>query len=317
MCYMLIQYILCSYFPSMNSSSDEASEISESEIEDYVAKSYVRLKAEKLKVKVLDGCYRCPFCLGKRQDFRHNDLLQHASGISTSNRKAKVKAKHEALVKYLKDDLADASNSSPQLTIVKQDSPKAEQADLFVWPWMGIIVNIPTELRNGKYVGESGNRLKGQLSAFNPLKVHSLWNFKGFTGNAVVDFSKDWIGFKNAMAFENYFEADHCGKSDWVENETHGSGIYGWVARADDYNSGGPIGDHLRKNGDLKTVGDITEQKSRKRSKLVQDLATRIEVKKKHIEELECKYNETSLSLDKIMEERDKLHESYDNGAFY
>lgn len=302
----------------MNSSSDETSEISDSEIEDYVAKSYGRLKAEKLTVIVSDGCYRCPFCLGKKtQDYRYRDLFQHASGISASNRKAKVKANHEALVKYLKNDLADASNSSTQLNIVKQDPPKAEQTDLFVWPWMGIIVNMPTEFRGGRYVGESGNSLKKQLSTFNLLKVHSLWNFKGFTGNAVVDFSKDWTGFKNAMAFENHFDATHCGKSDWVEKESHGSEIYGWVARADDYNSGGSIGDHLRKNGDLKTAGDIAQQESRKTSKLVQDLATRIEVKKKDIEELECKYNETSLSLDKMMEERDKLHESYNNGAFH
>ncbi|KAI0519151.1 hypothetical protein KFK09_006592 [Dendrobium nobile] len=298
----------------MDSSSDETSEISDSEIDDYEAKTYVQLKTEKLKVKVSDGSYKCPFCLGKkRQDYLYKDLLQHASGISTSNRKAKVKANHQALVKFLKNDLANTSNSSPQLMIVKQGPSKAKQPDQFVWPWMGIVVNIPTEFRNGKYVGESGNRLKGQLSRFNPLKVHALWNFKGFTGNAVVDFSKDWTGFKNAMAFENHFDADHFGKRDWVEKDNHGPGIYGWVARADDYNSGGPVGDHLRKNGDLKTVGDITEEESRKTSKLVQDLATRIEVKKKHIEELEGKYNETTLSLDKMMEERDKLHESYNS----
>lgn len=301
----------------MNSSSDEASEISDSEIEDYAAKSYVRLKEENLKVKVSDGCYRCPFCLGKRQDYRYIDLFQHASGISASTRKAKVKANHEALVKYLKNDLGDASNSSSQPMIVKQDPPKAKQDGLFVWPWMGIVVNIPTEFRNGKYVGESGTRLKKDLSMFNPLKVHTLWNYRGFTGNAVVDFGKDWTGFKNALEFENHFVAGHCGKSEWVEKESHGSELYGWVARADDYNSGGTVGDHLRKNGDLKAVGDIAEQESRKTSKLVQDLEMRIEVKKKHIEELECKYNETSLSLDKIMEERDKLHESYNNGAVH
>ncbi|XP_020577471.1 factor of DNA methylation 5-like [Phalaenopsis equestris] len=298
----------------MNSSSDETSEISDSEIDDYEAKSYLQLKTEKLNIKVSDGSYRCPFCLGKkRQFYQYKDLLQHASGIGASNRKAKVKADHHALVKYLKNDLANTSNPSPQLMIVEQDPPKAEQADQFVWPWMGIVVNIPTEFRNGKYVGESGNRLKEQLSRFNPLKVHSLWNFRGFTGNAVVDFSKDWTGFKNAMAFENHFEADHFGKRDWIEKDRHGSGIYGWVARADDYHSGGPIGDHLRKNGDLKTVSDITGEELRKKSILAQVLATQVESKKKHIEELESKYNEKSISLDKMMEERDKLLESYNN----
>ncbi|KAK8935427.1 hypothetical protein KSP39_PZI013393 [Platanthera zijinensis] len=301
----------------MESSSDETSDSSDCKIDDYEAESYLQLKTEKLQVKISDSSYRCPFCpRKKKQDYQYKDLLQHASGVgasNSSNRKAKEKANHMALVKFLKNDLNGTPTPSQQLLITKQDTPKMKEPDQFVWPWIGVIVNIPAELKNGKYVGESGNRLKEQLSKFSPLKVHALWNFRGFTGNAVVDFGKDWTGFRNAVAFENHFDADHFGKKDWAEKDVPGPGLYGWVARADDYNSCGPIGDHLRKNGDLKTVGDITEEESRKTSKLAQELATQIEFKKKHIEELEFKYNETSLSLNKSMEERDSLHESYNN----
>lgn len=301
----------------MESSSDEASDSSDCEIDDYEAKSYLQLKTEKLQVKISDSSYRCPFCpRKKKQDYQYKDLLQHASGVGTShgsNRKAKEKANHMALVKFLKNDLNGTPNPSQQLLITKQDPPKTKETDQLVWPWKGVIVNMPAELKNGKYVGESGNRLKQQLAKFSPLKVHALWNFRGFTGNAIVDFGKDWTGYRNASAFENSFDADHFGKKDWAEKDVPGPGLYGWVARADDYNSCGPIGDHLRRNGDLKTVGDLIEQESRKTSKLAEELATQIEAKKKHIEELEFKYNETTLSLNKSMEERDSLHESYNN----
>nr|XP_029120682.1 protein INVOLVED IN DE NOVO 2 isoform X2 [Elaeis guineensis]XP_029120683.1 protein INVOLVED IN DE NOVO 2 isoform X2 [Elaeis guineensis] len=296
----------------MNYSSEEESEISESEIDDYEEKFYLHLKDGKLKVKNTDSIYKCPFCAGKKkQDYNYKDLLQHANGVGTSNRKAKVKAKHLALARYLKNDLAEASSSSMQLMIVQHHPFKPKDEDQFVWPWMGILVNVPTEYKNGRYVGESGNRLKEQLSRFNPLKVHALWNYRGHTGNAIVDFNKDWTGFKDAMAFENYYDAQHLGKRDWNERRHQGTEIYGWVARAVDYNSTGPIGDHLRKNGDLKTVNDLTTEETRKTDKLVANLASQIEVKNKHLQELECKYNETTLSLDRMMEDRDKLLRAY------
>lgn len=298
---------------SMDYSSEEASDICDSEIGDYEAKSYQLLKSGKFKVKNEDNTFKCPFCVGrKKQDYRHNELLQHAAGLGGSNREAKVKANHRALAKFLKAELADAAGPSKQLILIEQDPPsKTKQDDQFVWPWMGILVNVPTEWRNGRQVGESGNRLKEQLSSFNPLKVIPLWNYRGHTGKAIVDFSKDWTGLKDAMSFENHFDAKCFGKKDWYETKDPGPDIYGWVARADDYNSKGPVGEYLRKNGDLKSVTDLSKEESRKTDKLVANLANQIEVKNKHLQELECKYNESTNSLDKMMEERDRLLQSY------
>jgi len=297
----------------MDYSSGEASDISDSDIEDYEAKSYSHLTTRKLKVKISEGIYRCPFCLGKKkQDYQYKDLLQHATGVGASNnRRAKLKATHLALSKFLKNDLVDSAGPSLQLMVVEPPKPKE---DKFVWPWMGVIVNIPTELVNGKYVGESGTRLKEQLSRFNPVKVHTLWTPRGHTGTAIVDFNKDWIGFKDAMAFENHFESERFGKKDWYRSTHHQFDIYGWIAKADDYESVGPIGEHLRKNGDLKTVSDLSNEEHRKKDKLVANLANEIEVKNKHLHELEFKYNQTSLSLDNMMAEKDRLQQAHNRG---
>ncbi|XP_020274806.1 factor of DNA methylation 5-like [Asparagus officinalis] len=296
----------------MDSSGGEASEISDSEIDEYEDKSYKCLKSGELKVQISDNSYKCPFCTGKKkQDYRYKELFQHANAIGTSsNRGAKVKAKHRALANYMKNDI-DETSSSLQLMVVAPEPPEPAGEDIFMFPWMGILVNVPTEWKDGRYVGGSGTKLKEQLSRFHPLKVTPLWNYRGHTGNAIVSFSKDWSGFKDAMAFENNFETKHLGKNDWYEKKHHSPEIYGWVARAHDYNSGGPVGEFLQKNGDLKTITDLTNEESRKTDKLVANLANEIEIKNKHLQDLECKYNQTNLSLDKAMEEKEALLQAY------
>jgi hypothetical protein len=92
--------------------------------------------------------------------------------------------------------------------------------------------------------------------------------------------------------------------------------MYGWVARADDHRCQGPIGDHLQKNGDLKTVADLENEGSRKTDKLVANLASQIDVKNKHVQELELKYNETTISLERMMEQKDQLLHSYNEGIY-
>jgi len=48
----------------MDNTSGEASEISDSEIDEYENKSYNSLKMGELKVKISDNSYKCPFCAG-------------------------------------------------------------------------------------------------------------------------------------------------------------------------------------------------------------------------------------------------------------
>ncbi|KAH9751889.1 hypothetical protein KPL71_014485 [Citrus sinensis] len=68
-----------------------------------------------------------------------------------------------------------------------------------VWPWIGIVVNIPTGRgEDGQSVGESLSKLRDEL-----IRV------------CLVEFKKNWPGLHNAMAFEKAYEADHHGKKDW------------------------------------------------------------------------------------------------------
>lgn len=196
-----------------------------------------------------------------------------------------------------------------------EPSKKSERRHLadgdqeFVYPWMGIVANIQTEWKEGKKVAESGSKLRDEFlrKGFNPLKVFPLWGYRGHTGFAIVEFKNDWAGFNNAMSFEKSFEVEHCGKRDYYGHENPGNKLYGWVARSDDYNSRGFIGDHLKKNADLKTISAKEAEDQRKASKLVSNLTNTLASKSLHLEEMKNKYLETNASLNKLMTAKDTM----------
>uniref|UniRef100_A0A2N9GVG9 Factor of DNA methylation 1-5/IDN2 domain-containing protein n=1 Tax=Fagus sylvatica TaxID=28930 RepID=A0A2N9GVG9_FAGSY len=298
----------------MDCSPEEDTDISESEMDEYGDKTYEALKNGNHHVKNSDETFTCPYCpKKKKRDYLYKELLQHASGVGNSSsdkRSAKEKANHLALVKYLEKDLA-----GPSKPVSENDPPVGcDHDEKLVWPWTGIVVNIPTrQTEEGRYVGESGSKLRDELKSrgFNPTRVHPLWNFRGHSGSAVVEFRKDWPGLNNAMSFERAYEADHHGKKDWYANNDQKSGLYAWVARADDYNSTGIIGDHLQKIGDVRTISEIMEEEARKQGKLVSNLKNLIETKNKVLKEMEERCSQTSVSLSNIVEEKDKLLQAY------
>lgn len=305
-------------------SSGEDTDISESEMVEYEDKSYNKLKSGKLNVKISDDVYMCPFCPKKRKrDFHYKDLLQHASGVgasSSNKRSAREKANHLALAKYLEKDVANVGNSSKPVNDGDDPLSGCSHDEKFVWPWVGIVVNIPTKRApDGRNVGESGSKLRDELTrrGFNPKRVHPLWNYFGHSGYAIVEFNKDWPGLHNAMSFEKAYEADHHGKKDWYAKNQEKSGLYGWVARSDDYNLNNIIGEHLRKVGDLKSISEMMEEEARKQELLVSNLTNIIEEKSKHVIEMEKRFLETSISVDNIVEEKDKLLQEYNEGVLF
>ena len=306
----------------MDISSGEDSDISESEIEEYEDKSYEKLKNGNHTIKVSEETYTCPYCpKKKKRNYLYKELLQHASGVGNSNsekRSAREKANHLALVKYLEKDLVAVGSSSKP---VAQEDPLSgcDHDEKIVWPWTGIVVNIPTQRsEDGRSVGESGSKLRDELirRGFNPIRVHPLWNYRGHSGTAVVEFRKDWPGLHNALSFEKAYEADHHGKKDWGANNDVKYGLYAWVARADDYKSSSIIGEHLRKTSDLKTISEIMEEEARKQDRLVSNLTNIIETKNKHIKEMEARCSETFKSLEVLMQEKDNLLQAYNEGVF-
>ncbi|EOY18112.1 XH/XS domain-containing protein isoform 5 [Theobroma cacao] len=286
-------------------------------MEEYEDKSYEKLKNGKHNIKVSEETYTCPYCpKKKKRDYLYKELLQHASGVGNSNsekRSAKEKANHLALVKYLEKDLVAVGSSSK--TAAEEDPLSGYDHDeKIVWPWTGIVVNIPTRRsEDGRSVGESGSKLRDELirRGFNPIRVLPLWNYRGHSGTAVVEFHKDWPGLHNALSFEKAYQADHHGKKEWCANNDVKFGLYAWVARADDYKSSGIIGENLRKTSDLKTISGIMEEEARKQDKLVSNLTNIIETKNKHIKEMEARCSETSKSLEVLMDEKDNLLQAY------
>ncbi|CAM8917202.1 unnamed protein product [Rhodiola kirilowii] len=296
--------------------SEEDTDISDSEIEEYEDTSYEELKNGKHQVKLSDATLTCPYCSKKKKkEFGYKDLLQHASSIgkgSSQKRSARDKANHLALMKYLEKDLASV-NGQPKPANEAEPPSGCDQDEMFVWPWIGILVNIPTQWKDGRYVGRSGSQLRDQLTArgFNPTRVNCLWNFRGFSGIALVEFRKDWPGLHNALSFEKAYEADRHGKKHWLETGNRDSGLYGWVARASDYNGKDIVGDNLQKIGDLRTISDLIAEEARKQNRLVSNLNKVIEVKDMHLKEIESRVTETSKALSITMTERDKLHVYY------
>ncbi|XP_027334808.1 protein INVOLVED IN DE NOVO 2 [Abrus precatorius] len=302
----------------MDHSSDEDTDISESEISEYEDKSYEELKNGSQSVKTSDETFTCPYCPKKRKrDYLYKELLQHASGVgqsSSQKRKARDKANHLALVKYLEKDLMTVDVPSKDSKPADESDSFVNSDDQFVWPWIGIVVNITTRrTEDGRSVGESGSKLRDEYRSrgFNPVRVSPLWNFRGHSGTALVEFNKNWPGLDNALAFERAYELDHHGKKDWFASSEQKSGLYAWVARADDYKMNNIIGEYLRKMGDVKTIPELMEEEARRQDKLVSKLTNIIQVKNKYLKEMEVICDETTRKINVAVAEKDKLIQDY------
>lgn len=277
-----------------------------------MVKPYEALRNGSHKVRNINGTLRCPFCAGKKkQEYGYKDLLQHASGVAkgAAHRRAKQKANHLALAKYLEVDL---SNVAAQASRIAEPEPRAsEPEELYCWPWVGIIVNIVKDAQTARQLADSGFWMK-TFSKYKPLEVEVFHDEQDQTAQAVVHFDKGWIGFKNAVEFEKSFEAGRHSKKEWSANKgSFGSSIYGWFARADDYHSEGKIGDYLRQKGELKTLSDIVQEAKQDKETIVENLANEIDMKNQNLDEMHAKFNEKTMSLSRMLEEKDKLHQAF------
>lgn len=262
----------------MSYSSEDETDISDSELEEYVDRCYEHLRDNTQKVKFSDELFRCPYCPGKKKIvYPYNDLLQHATdvGKGSQNKGINHKGKHLGLVRFIKNDL-NHENLASEFAGLKVEPSSGNGADeLFMWPWMGVIANVD---------GETSSELKRDLAkrGFDPVRIRPL----GGGGYAVVEFKRDWSGFYNAIMFEKEFEVNHRGKKDILGGSVS-DGVYGWVARDDDYNQEGVLGEYLRKNGDLKTISDVQKEAERKAGMLVAHLSSTIQELRARLEKIE------------------------------
>ncbi|XP_051136179.1 factor of DNA methylation 1-like [Andrographis paniculata] len=297
----------------MGSSSDEESDISDSEIDEYKEKPYELLKSGTYKLKRPNGTLRCPFCAGKKkQDYQYNHLLQHAIGAAkgSSNRSAKQKANHLALATFLETELANEAEPLPR-DVVPKPAPKPEKVELYCWPWMGVLANIQYDSR----VEESGDSHKywlNEFSKYKPIEIEMFWDEGQRTAEAVLSFDNNWPGFRNAMEFEKSFESNCRSRKQWIQRKASpGSNVYGWFAREDDFRLEGPVGEYLRKKGELKSFSDIVKESTKDTNKLVDNLVSEIDLRNENLDQLQIKYNEKTLSLSRMLEEKDEIHRNF------
>ncbi|KAI5413461.1 hypothetical protein KIW84_057874, partial [Lathyrus oleraceus] len=277
-----------------------------SDLEYYRRRYFLELKDDYYhNLQITDSTFRCPFCSNK--DYHSlTDLLRHASRIASDSHGETVReiAKHSALERSL--DVVIAKDKSPIVNTAE---------DEFVWPWMVVLANNVTNYDPNcrKYIGKSHKKIKEELYAkgFQPLKVTALWNIRGQTPFVIVAFGKEWDGFNNALKLERSFEAEHCGKRDYVGLRERGGKLFGWMARADDYNSRDIVGKHLRENGDLKTVSGKEAEDNRKALRLVSGLANTLKQKNMELEQTASKYAEANVFLNRVMNQKEEMLEHF------
>ncbi|CAN1797809.1 Factor of DNA methylation 1 [Linum perenne] len=296
----------------MSHSSDEESDISDSEINDHVDKPYELLKSQHYKVEV-SGTLRCPFCAGKKkQGYKYKELLQHASGVGkgAASRSGKQKANHLALAKYLEVDLADLVNETLARPMPTPPIKSPDEQEEFAWPWTGIVVNISAKSADSKV--KDGDYWLKEFANYRPAKVHMLWDEKHQTSQAIVQFQNNWDGFTKATDFEKSFDGRCHGIRAWKAREQDlGSNIYGWCARRDDYDSEGPIGEYLRKETKLTTISGIVQENAASRNTVVVTLTEKIAETSQNLDKLQSMYNEKAMSLSRTLEDKDKLHNDF------
>ncbi|XP_052209173.1 factor of DNA methylation 4-like [Diospyros lotus] len=315
------------------------------ELEEDTHMYYKEMRDGKVRVHLSERTFRCPYCHDRgKKEYNYRGILEHASriGHDFDNGRFKDRARHLGLEKYLErhvrdtipgssgraigplesnmdiDDAvskslvkrADTRNTLQKPFEVSKHKPKEE---LIVWPWMAVVANIQIEFKDGKYVGDSGKKLKHEWisKGYCPVKVHPLWSHTGHSGFAIVEFKRDWDGFKNAMEFEKMFEMENHGRRDWYAVRYKGDKLYAWVAREEDYILKSPVGDYLRKNGDLKTLSDIEMEDKRKDTKLVSNLTNELEVKNRKCDEIKSKISSTERFIRNVMRQKEEMVQTY------
>ncbi|KAL3506824.1 hypothetical protein ACH5RR_032206 [Cinchona calisaya] len=252
-------------------------------------------------------------CADKRNSEEIEELIEDVC-LSAETTK-KLKTDPNSRVKSVTPPAKGTVSYLPPRSLGTSFEPSNRRAkeDLIVWPWMAVVANIPVEFQNGKYVGESGRKLRENWVAqgYNPVKVHPLWSFRGHSGYAIVEFDRDWAGFKNAITFEKSFEVNFHGKRDWYTKRVRGDELYAWIARDEEFHSKGLIGEYLRKNGDLKTVSDIQIEDQRKDTQLVCNLANELEAKSQKCEEMKKKISRTEILMGNVMKQKEEIIEGY------
>ncbi|XP_047311975.1 factor of DNA methylation 4-like [Impatiens glandulifera] len=266
-----------------------------SELEDCKLNCYEDLNAEYIQ-RDISSSHRSVF---------HEDVESGSPILSTADADKPAESSSTPM------QICDEAEKDVPITQPNKTSELESNEELFVHPWVAVVANIFVDHNSCRYERSTTLRDGWLKRGFKPVRVRILWNYLGQSGYAVVEFNKDWNGFGDAMKFESAFEAENHGRQDWHKLGSKGDGLYAWIAREDDYNSRGVVGDFLRKNGDLKSVLDIQREIERKDKTLMSSLTNNLEVKKLEYEETRKKISTVETSMDNVIKENEEMVHSY------
>ncbi|XP_019199240.1 PREDICTED: factor of DNA methylation 4-like [Ipomoea nil] len=290
----------------------ELHDCSNSKLEELKCRYYKDLRDGEDRIRGSGKYFLCPYCQDKRgNEYDMQGLLRHSYRIGYASKSSSLrdKARHLGLLKYLERHRYAESNA--RLPSPSDPSTQGADEETFVWPWMGIVANIPVVYKDGKFVDESGQKLKMELVAkgYNPVKVYTLLANRGFSGYAVVEFNSNFSGFANAMAFAQEFELDKHGKQEWYSSlkDESDDNLYAWIAGKEEYNSNSIVGDYLRGNGDLRTISEIQNENRKENSQLFSNLVNESESKYKECEETEKMISKTEVLMGNVMKEKEEM----------
>ncbi|KAH1210112.1 Factor of DNA methylation 5 [Glycine max] len=188
----------------------------------------------------------------------------------------------------------------------------------YVWPWTGIVANIFGKPKHEPVECDSMYWLR-KFEQYKLEEDYVLHCAEDPTGYVVLEFGTEWTGFTQMMKLDTDFLVDNHGKKDYYESRKMGysSGLFGWRAQAEYYNSEGLVGNFLRQKAELKTTSMVAQDSLNEKTETLDHLYGEIGSVNKKISDMESKYIEYYMSLDRMMKEiekkRDLLHQTHDH----
>ncbi|XP_047312976.1 protein INVOLVED IN DE NOVO 2-like [Impatiens glandulifera] len=242
--------------------------------------------------------------------YRPSHVVETEAPLSTADAAVKPAERPSGAMQIcdeVKTTNVPISRPNKSVSSINKTSEQKSNEELFVHPWVAVVSNIFVDQNSCRYERSTTMRDGWLKKGLKPVRVRLLWNYRGHSGFAVVEFNKDWTGFGDAMKFESTFAAENHGKRDWQKLGAKGESLYAWIAREDDYNARGVVGDYLRKNGDLKTVLDIQTEIERKDKTLMSSLTNNLEVKNLEYEERKKKISTIEVSIGNVMKKTEEM----------
>ncbi|KAL2468411.1 XH/XS domain-containing protein [Forsythia ovata] len=134
-----------------------------------------------------------------------------------------------------------------------------------VKPWTVIVANLPVRIENNIRVDNCSINLERRwkrqgylINTFQPL-----YDYRGHSGFALLQFARDFDGLKSAFQFDISFIQKRRGKAEWDEASEHTNDLFAWMASEEDYNKNDIVGYNLTNSKDLTSAPNIQMQEAR------------------------------------------------------